>query len=92
MQRDARVEPLGADQLEALPHPAVERPLAGAPHGRVRPEPQLVDDAALDERAGELAAADHRQVALTLLQLRNARDGVAVDQRGVPLQRPRQRP
>jgi hypothetical protein len=55
---------------------------------RIHPEPELVEDAAQDEVAPELAAAGEEQVAIVLvLQFSHSLHGVALDHRRVPLER-----
>jgi len=61
--------------------------IALSPHGRVHPEPELVDEAALHEHGSKLAAPDQSEIAFALLELGDALDDVPGDQRGVPLER-----
>ena len=65
----------------------MERAVTFAPHGRVHPEPELVDEPAVHEHAGKLAATDQSQIACAFLQLGDAVDDVSGDERGIPLER-----
>lgn len=89
--RRPRIDRGRRDQLKTDRADAIEDPRSCRPQVRVDPEPELIDQAFPGEGVRQLSASGDDQVArMLLLECRDGLDHLAVDERGVPLQRPRE--
>src|SRR5215469_1808873 len=91
-QDDHAVAALGdRDQVKVRALARAQQRSPAADHDRVDDEVQLVDQAVLEQRLGELAVAvDHQVPVSLLLELPDGGDGIAGDDRGVVPVRRRQ--